>query len=171
MTDKRPRREFLAQVLTFGTGVALAGGPPCCLLRAMAANAATGGKPQRPLDELGYCGFECDTECETYRATLHNDLAEKKRIADRWNAKYGLSLRAEDVACDGCRSSTGRLGYHCGNICAVRKCGRSRAISSCAACADFPTCDKQLWKDWPAMRQRTEERQRALRDAGRLNSP
>jgi hypothetical protein len=166
MTEKQPRREFLTQALTIGATLALAGGGlPCCLLQSLAADippVAPPGKRQRPLEEFGYCGFECETECDIYQATQHNDLAAKRKIADRWNRKYGLSFRPEDVACDGCRANTGRLGYHCGNLCAVRKCGRSRAVLSCAACADFPTCEKQLWRDWPEMRQRTDERHREM---------
>ena len=165
----QPRREFLTQALKIGATVALAGGAlPCCLLRALAADAppsAPDGTRQRPLEEFGYCGSECE-ECSVYQATRRNDLAEKQRIADGWNQAYGVSIQPADVACDGCRTQTGRLGYHCEYVCDVRKCGRARAIASCAVCADFPTCDRQLWKHWPAMRRRTAERRREMRQDG-----
>jgi len=171
MTDRRPRREFLARALTLGTTLAVAGGAlPCCLLRVIAADAPP-DKRLRPIEELAYCGFDCETECDTYQASLHSDLEAKRKIAERWNRKYGLSVRPEDVACDGCRSRTGRLGYHCENICEVRKCGRARPIASCAACADFPGCDRQLWQGWPEMRQRTEHRRRTRRDGGQPAAP
>jgi hypothetical protein len=136
--------------------------------------AAIAGEPSKDapvekpkaLEDLAYCGYDCQQECQLYKATQTNDLEVKQAMAKRWAEKYGVTLKPEEVACDGCRSKTGRLGYHCGHLCEVRKCGLSRKIKSCAVCADFPSCDKQLWNGWPEMRRRTERRRNQLKKGG-----
>ena len=174
MSDKHTRREFLAKSLAYGTTLVVAGAClPRCLQTAIAGepstNAPAGEKP-KALEDLAYCGYDCQQECELYKATQTNDLEVKqataKRWADKYGVKYGVTLKPEEVACDGCRSKTGRLDYHCGHLCEVRKCGLSRKIKSCAVCADFPSCEKQLWTDWPEMRRRTEERRNHLKKGG-----
>ena len=165
MSDQLPRRDFLVKGLALGTALAFTGNLPCCMLRALAGEPSPqkpGDRRQKPVEALAYCSFDCETECDIYKATRENDLEVKKSIAKRWNEKYATTIKPEDVACDGCRSHTGRLGYHCGHICGVRKCALSRGVSSCAVCADFPACEQKLWKDWTAMRQRSEARRREL---------
>jgi hypothetical protein len=167
MSDKQKRREFLAKGLTYGTTLVVAGAClPRCLQAAIAGepstNAPAGEKP-KALEDLAYCGFDCQKECELYKATQANDMEVKQATAKRWAEKYGVTLKPEEVACDGCRSHTGRLGYHCGHLCEVRKCGLARKVKSCATCDDFPSCDKPLWNSWPEMRRRTEDRRKQLK--------
>lgn len=157
-----PRREFLSTGAKAAVCLLLTGGGlPRCVSPASAA-APSEETPPRPLAELAYCGFDCETECDVRQATRDNDLEAKRRIAARWAKSYGIAIAPEKVACDGCRSTTGRLGHHCANICDVRKCGSARAVESCAVCAEFPRCDKRLWKGWTAMHERTAARRKAL---------
>lgn len=159
MSESPARREFLAKGLALSATCLFAGPSlPCCLLRALTDESARkeAEKPE-DLERWAYCGCNCQA-CYVLKATRANDLATKKQIADGWNRRFGTSIKPEEVACDGCRSTTGRLGYHCGEVCDVRKCGLSRGVKSCAVCADFPTCDKELWKQWTAMHQLTSER-------------
>ncbi len=158
-TDKR-RREFLLDVLTNGACLVLAAGfLPGCLA---AVGAAESPRPQaEDLEKLAYCGFDCTT-CDVFRATRENDIEAKEKVARRWKDRLGVDVAPEKVACDGCRSNTGRLGYHCEFVCDVRRCARAKGASACALCADFPTCDKALWRTWTAMHDRTAERYRAL---------
>ena len=169
MSDKQQRREFLVKGLAFGTTWVLAGtGLPCCVPAAIAGEPSKDAPVEKPkaLEDLAYCGYDCQQECQLYKATQTNDLEVKQATAKRWAEKYGVTLKPEEVACDGCRSKTGRLGYHCGHLCEVRKCGLSRKIKSCAVCADFPSCDKQLWNGWPEMRRRTKRRRNQLKKGG-----
>jgi len=163
--SEQERRQFLVKGLALGTAVVVAdvGLPRCARLAeaAAATEGEAGATKERPLEELAYCGADCQ-QCELYKATRENDLEVKARFANNWKKAFGVTIAAEDVACDGCRSDTGRLGYHCSSVCDVRKCGLSRKVTSCAVCEDFPSCDKKLWENWPAMHALTEKRHKRL---------
>jgi hypothetical protein len=165
MSDERRRRQFLAKGLTFGTALFLSEAIlPKCMRAALAGEAPQGTldcEKLKALEDLAYCGFDCQAQCPVYEATRNNDIQVKKEFAKRWADGFGAKVKPEDVACDGCRSSSGRLGYHCENICDVRKCAMSRGVRSCAVCDDFPSCEKQLWNNWLEMRQRTEARRKS----------
>lgn len=168
MSEQQPRRKFLGHSMACGTMLVLAGASlPRCVCRALAGDAPPGNAGNdKPIADLAYCGFNCQVECDVYKATRENDRAVKTAIAKRWAENYGVDIKPDDVACDGCRIPDGRVGYHCGSICDVRKCGRARGVISCAACNDFPSCAKSLWKNWPEMRKRTEARRSQLKVTG-----
>ena len=112
---------------------------------------------------LAYCGFDCEKECAIYKATKENDMELKTKVAHDWEKNFGVKIKPEDVGCDGgCRATEGRLGYHCEHICDVRKCGLERGVESCATCEDFTGCDKELWKKWKGIHERTTERHKQL---------
>ena len=168
MSNKQQRREFLTRGLALGSTLLIAGaGLPMCISRALASEApqaTPGGAKEKGLEDLAFCSLDCNSKsCNVYRATIENDLEEKKKIAAGWNKAFGVSIKPEEVACDGCRSKSNRLGYHCSTVCDVRKCGLSRGVKSCAVCADFPTCEKKLWKYWPEMHRRTEAKYRQMK--------
>jgi hypothetical protein len=169
MSSKQKRREFLVKGLTLGAMAVTANtGLPMCLRAAFA-----GGRPQKTpgaakeksLEELAYCGYDCST-CILYKATQENDLKVKEEVAKGWLKHYGVAVKPEDVACDGCRSKTGRLSYPCDVVCDVRKCGVARGITSCAVCPDFPACGKEQWKRWPDVHKLTEERRKQISQKG-----
>lgn len=89
--------------------------------------------------ELAYCGLDC-SQCPSYLATQNDDDLARAKTAAYYNKKYGFSVSAKEINCDGCKAETGRhLGY-CGG-CAVRKCGAEKEVETCADCPDQP-CDK-----------------------------
>jgi hypothetical protein len=66
------------------------------------------------------CGINCST-CEAFLAKKENYNKEKReKIAKEWAKKYNHpGLKADDMLCDGCRSS-GTLFSHC-KKCKIRK--------------------------------------------------
>lgn len=167
MSDNK-RRKFLVKGLAVGvTVLAVETGFPFCMRAVLAATEpqadAPEGRKQKALKDLAYCGFDCEKECAIYKATKENDMQIKTQVAERWETSFGVKIKPEDVACDGgCRATEGRLGYHCEYVCDVRKCGLERGVESCVLCEDFPTCDKELWKGWPEMHQRTVDRRKQM---------
>jgi hypothetical protein len=62
-------------------------------------------------------------------------------IALQCNDSYNTSLEAEDISdCDGCTAVAGKLFKGCWQ-CEIRKCARSKNLTSCAYCDDFG-CEK-----------------------------
>ena len=87
---------------------------------------------------IAYCGLVC-TSCPQYIATQNDDDIAREEIAKKLAEKFGLNFRPDEINCDGCLSSEGRLIGYC-NTCEVRKCGMSKSVDNCAVCADQP-CD------------------------------
>ena len=87
---------------------------------------------------IAYCGLVC-TNCPQYIATQNDDIAGEK-TAKRIAEKFGLYYKPEEINCDGCLSSGGRLIGFC-NTCEVRKCGIEKSVENCSVCAEQP-CDK-----------------------------
>jgi len=88
---------------------------------------------------IAYCGLVC-TSCLQYIATLNDDDILRKKAAKRIAEEFGIQYRTEDINCDGCLSSCGRLIGFC-NTCEVRKCGIEKSVENCTVCDDQP-CDK-----------------------------
>ena len=88
---------------------------------------------------IAYCGLVC-SRCPTFMATQTDDDEARERTAKWIKEKFGLSFKPEEINCDGCLSSGGRLIGFC-NTCEVRKCGRERSVENCSVCEDQP-CDK-----------------------------
>jgi Protein of unknown function (DUF3795) len=90
---------------------------------------------------IAYCGLVCSS-CPAFIATRNNDDAGRKKTAAYYAQKYGLSLKPEDINCDGCKSETGRLIGYC-QSCEIRKCNRAKGMDNCAVC-DARPCEKLL---------------------------
>ncbi|MGD9117316.1 MAG: DUF3795 domain-containing protein [Dehalococcoidia bacterium] len=88
---------------------------------------------------LAYCGIVC-TDCEAFIATLNDDDAKRKEVAEEWTQKYSHNFKPEDINCEGCLTTAGKVFGYC-NICEIRKCGRERKVINCAYCDDY-ACDK-----------------------------
>ncbi len=89
---------------------------------------------------IAYCGADC-AACEAYQATQADDPAWKERVAAGWREAYqnpGFNIMS--VTCDGCTSTSGRLGAYCPQ-CPVRACAAARGVPHCAACPDY-ACEK-----------------------------
>jgi len=88
---------------------------------------------------IAYCGLVC-TSCPQYLATLNDDDVLREKTAKRIAEDFGIHYKTEDINCDGCLSSEGRLIGFC-NTCEVRKCGIEKSVKNCTVCSDQP-CDK-----------------------------
>ncbi|HUX12983.1 MAG TPA: DUF3795 domain-containing protein [Spirochaetia bacterium] len=78
------------------------------------------------------CGIDC-FNCEVYESNITPE------VAARLSAAFGFS--PEKAACPGCRASGG-CRLHWGN-CDTLDCVKSRGVSFCYECADFP-CPRLL---------------------------
>jgi hypothetical protein len=96
---------------------------------------------ETPLSDLvAYCGFDC-SNCPAYKATHSDDITEKNRIAEKWAKTTGKPMTPEDILCDGCRVSGGRLVAYCAE-CNIRTCAINKGVITCAHCPEMPICEK-----------------------------
>jgi len=85
---------------------------------------------------IAYCGLDC-AQCPGYIATQANDLAALEKVAAEWREAFNApDITVNDVMCDGCLSTTGRLSGYCGQ-CEVRLCAVPRGVINCAYCDDY----------------------------------
>jgi uncharacterized protein DUF3795 len=88
---------------------------------------------------ISHCGLKCN-ECDAYIATKDDNDIKRKEVAAKWSKQYKADIRPEDINCEGCLSTGGRVFSHC-NVCEIRKCGIERKVVNCAHCSDY-ICDK-----------------------------
>jgi hypothetical protein len=87
------------------------------------------------------CGLDC-AACDAYLATQANDEEAKAKVVARWQEEYHLAgITIASVTCDGCLSTSGRLGDHCPE-CELRTCALEKGLASCAYCEDYVSCVK-----------------------------
>lgn len=91
---------------------------------------------------IAYCGLDC-SGCDAYLATQENKPEKLQAVAEDWSKKYGHTIEAEQVLCDGCKAGK-RKSAHCKNNCKVRVCCLKKAINSCVECGSFP-CDDEAF--------------------------
>jgi hypothetical protein len=90
------------------------------------------------MEMIGACGLTC-TSCPAYVAGKTPDRELQEKTAAAWTAAYGVDVKSEDVACDGCQSTGPRLFSHCA-VCDVRNCVHGKDYSTCAECEDYAGC-------------------------------
>ena len=88
---------------------------------------------------IAYCGIVC-TECPAFEATQKNDDAKRKEVAESWSKQYNMSIKPEDINCDGCKTEGKRRIGYC-NICQIRKCALGKGVENCAHCDEYG-CEK-----------------------------
>ena len=88
---------------------------------------------------IAYCGIVC-TECPAFIATQENDDAKRKEVAEMWSKQYNMSVKPQDINCDGCKSEGKRLIGYC-HVCEIRKCGQGKYVENCAYCDEYG-CEK-----------------------------
>ncbi len=88
---------------------------------------------------IAYCGLVC-TSCPQFIATQNDDDIARKKAAEFMSKEYGLNIKPEEINCDGCLSSSGRLLAYC-STCEVRKCAIAKSVENCSTCDDLP-CEK-----------------------------
>lgn len=90
---------------------------------------------------IAFCGLNC-SDCPVYVTTKNDDHEQRKVLAAEWsNEKY--QLKAEDINCDGCTLTDGRIVVFCAD-CKIRECGLEKQVANCAGCQDY-SCDKLDW--------------------------
>jgi hypothetical protein len=90
------------------------------------------------LKMIACCGLVC-TKCPTYLATQNDDDNARAETAVFYSKKFGFSLKPEDINCEGCLSSGGRLIGYC-SACNIRKCCNAKGLANCMVCKEQP-CD------------------------------
>ena len=99
---------------------------------------------------VAYCCLECD-KCEVYIATQENDDKLRAKVAEEWH------MDAERLYCDGCKSDRALFN------CEARQCASFRGLPSCAHCDYFGVCDKEVWTQWPQLKEKVETMRAKLR--------
>lgn len=51
---------------------------------------------------------------------------------------YGLDIPAEDIYCDGCRSTKKKMARRIDNTCPVRACVLENNVDNCSECSKYP---------------------------------
>lgn len=87
---------------------------------------------------IAKCGLIC-TGCESYLATLSDDLPALTKMAEEASKKLNTAFTWEDCRCFGCQGEGKKIGY-C-DSCAVRTCAQERGVETCAHCDDYG-CEK-----------------------------
>jgi hypothetical protein len=153
MESKQSRRSFLKNCAQFGGA--------CCVLLAWNRNLPAQESPekkqdqaQKPIDfsKLSCCGVPCVQVCELYKATLENDEKLKKLIYEKWEwkKKFGIDYDPEKVFCYTCKpgDKPKKVGM---DVCVIRSCVMANGMESCVQCKNLSACDKEYWKNWPAL--------------------
>lgn len=84
-------------------------------------------------------GLDC-AQCPAYLATQQDSLEMRTKAAAEWSKIYNATICPDDVFCDGCHSTSGRVFGHC-KKCSIRACGSEKSVSNCGTCDDYG-CDK-----------------------------
>lgn len=87
------------------------------------------------LEMTSYCGLDCSV-CPAYIATSSGDSEALAKVASDWSKEFGMDVSVESVACDSCKSDTGRLCGYC-LACGVRACAEERGVATCAHCDEY----------------------------------
>lgn len=122
---------------------------PCAKKDGTAVQAETDGPPT-DWTMIAYCCLECD-KCDAYLATKNDDDELRAKVAEMWH------MEAEKIQCNGCKSDKAMFD------CDAKKCAVARGLPTCAHCDDFPTCDKEVWKKFPPLKEKVETMRARLR--------
>jgi len=85
---------------------------------------------------VAYCGVTC-TDCQAYLATQADDREALEQAAAGWREYFDTpDITVEDILCDGCLTSDGRLTGYC-RQCKIRSCAAARGVINCAHCDEY----------------------------------
>jgi hypothetical protein len=88
---------------------------------------------------ISICGLVC-AECGAFLATQNNDDEARKKVAEEWSKAYTVALKPEDIYCEGCLTTSGRV-FNYTQVCEIRACGHKKKVKNCAYCQEYP-CEK-----------------------------
>ena len=89
---------------------------------------------------IATCGLDCGA-CEARLATVRNDEALRRKVADLWSALNGVEITPEMIHCVGCRLDGVKTPY-CESLCPIRQCALRREVETCGDCGAWETCEK-----------------------------
>ena len=89
---------------------------------------------------IAYCGLDCET-CEARIATIHNDDAQRKKVAGLWSELNGVEITPEMINCVGCRINGVKTPF-CESLCPIRQCAQGRGVETCGGCDCMESCEK-----------------------------
>ncbi len=96
-------------------------------------------------EKIAFCGLDC-SKCEAFIATKNDDDSERTKVAEKWCKLYRKGIKPEDINCDGCCQSGGRLFSHC-KVCKIRKCGLDKKVENCGYCKEYPCKELKIFLD------------------------
>ena len=85
-------------------------------------------------ESICYCGHDCN-RCVTRLATVHDDEALRLQAQAFYRDRFGLKIPLDQIHCQGGRSDD--IFFLC-RECPFSTCCRSRNLTSCADCPDYP---------------------------------
>ena len=89
---------------------------------------------------IGYCGLDCET-CEARLATVNDDDALRRKVAEEWSELNGVEITPEMIHCAGCRIEGVKTPY-CDSLCPIRQCAMARRVQTCGGCPEMRSCEK-----------------------------
>lgn len=145
--QKQNRREFLKNTLAAGTGLAVSYGfwAGCCANKCEKDKSSSAKNTDEDYDKLAYCCLNCPA-CDLFIATRDNNQQLKAEVAREWKMDKNENFKLEDFNCYGCKADKPAY-FHA--HCTVKKCAVEKQLPTCAHCDDLDSCDKDLWKDFP----------------------
>ena len=151
MKKELKRREFLSGCFKAGAA--------CVVLSGSGNLFAVSPMHQEKPDpkKLEYCGYTCPPDCTLWKATRENNLELKKKAYAEFNfkEKYKIDFDADKVFCYSCKASDKPLGLSV-KACTVRQCAIGKGLDCCIECNGLATCDKELWKNFPKLKEHVE---------------
>ena len=90
--------------------------------------------------QIAYCGLDCET-CEAHIATVKNDDAMRRKVAELWSKLNNVKITPEMINCAGCRIDGVKTPY-CESLCPIRQCALGKNCETCGDCAEMDVCDK-----------------------------
>ena len=91
-------------------------------------------------DYIAYCGLDCEG-CEARLATINNDDALRRKVAELWSELNGVEITPEMINCSGCRIDGVKTPY-CDTLCPIRQCALTQKVETCGNCCEMASCEK-----------------------------
>lgn len=105
---------------------------------------------------IAYCGLDCG-KCPAYIATQKNDKKGLAKTAAQWAEQFKVSVKPEDVVCDGCATPSDKKASYC-SMCEIRACCLEKGKENCALCGEY-ICEKleKFFKEAPQAKENLEK--------------
>ena len=89
---------------------------------------------------IAYCGLDCEV-CEARIATVNDDNALRKSVANQWSEMNHVEITPEMIHCSGCRIDGPKTPYS-GSLCPIRRCAAGKKYETCGNCDAMEVCEK-----------------------------